>query len=183
MFNMQRGLSIFVGITFTFATGWVGLIVMPHLQLGELTAQTEEGSAEVANAIKLLRFFGVESDTMSLDKFLSCLSGFSGGNRASGPAACLSRRPFHRLRYLREAGASAVVLHASDRSSLGDSGRSNRCRDGRPSAAPKRQRERRDGFWLGKANVRDGHHRLNASIALRRLGKRTEHRHRTLLRD
>lgn len=47
MFNMQRGLSIFVGITFTFATGWVGLIVIPHMQLGELTAQKEEGSTEV----------------------------------------------------------------------------------------------------------------------------------------
>ena len=40
---------------------------------------TEEGSVEVADATKLLRFFGVDSDTMSLDKFLSCLSGFSGG--------------------------------------------------------------------------------------------------------
>src|SRR5262245_4001614 len=46
MFSMQRGLSIFVGITFTFSIGWVGLIVLPHLQLGPLTAETEEGSAE-----------------------------------------------------------------------------------------------------------------------------------------
>jgi cytochrome c oxidase cbb3-type subunit 2 len=47
MLSMQRGLSIFVGIVFTFSTGWVGLIVIPHLQLGELTAQAEEGSTEV----------------------------------------------------------------------------------------------------------------------------------------
>jgi cytochrome c oxidase cbb3-type subunit 2 len=47
MLNMQRGLSIFAGILFTFSFGWVGLIVIPHLQLGELTAQTEEGSTEV----------------------------------------------------------------------------------------------------------------------------------------
>lgn len=31
-------------------------------------------SAEVANAAKLLRFFGVESESMSLDEFLPCLS-------------------------------------------------------------------------------------------------------------
>jgi len=43
---MQRGLSIFVGITFTFSLGWVGLIVLPHLQLGGLAAQMEEGSAD-----------------------------------------------------------------------------------------------------------------------------------------
>src|SRR5437588_1195035 len=50
---------------------------------------TEEGSAEAGNAIKLLRFVGVESDTISLDKFLSCLSGFSGGydgSKSSGRA-------------------------------------------------------------------------------------------------
>jgi cytochrome c oxidase cbb3-type subunit II len=46
MLNMQRGLAIFIGVTLTFSTGWVGLIVLPHLQLGELKAQTEEGSSE-----------------------------------------------------------------------------------------------------------------------------------------
>jgi cytochrome c oxidase cbb3-type subunit II len=46
MFSMQRGLSIVVGVALTFTTGWVGLIVIPHLQLGELTAQTEDGSGD-----------------------------------------------------------------------------------------------------------------------------------------
>jgi len=47
MLNMQHGLSIFVGVLLTFSTGWVGLIVIPHLQLGGLTAKTQEGSDDV----------------------------------------------------------------------------------------------------------------------------------------
>src|SRR5258708_685711 len=47
MLSMQRGSSIFLGITLTFATGWVGLIVVPHLQLHALTPQSEEGSTDV----------------------------------------------------------------------------------------------------------------------------------------
>jgi cytochrome c oxidase cbb3-type subunit 2 len=46
MLNSQRAWAIFVGITLTFSTGWVGVIVIPQLQLGELTAETEEGSTE-----------------------------------------------------------------------------------------------------------------------------------------
>src|SRR5262249_50829473 len=46
MFSMQRGLAIFIGVLLTFSTGWVGLIVLPQHQLGELKAQTEEGSTE-----------------------------------------------------------------------------------------------------------------------------------------
>ena len=41
---------------------------------------TDVGSSDIGNAAKLLRFFGVESDPTSLEEFLSCLSGFSGGN-------------------------------------------------------------------------------------------------------
>ena len=37
-------------------------------------------SAQGLNAIKLLRFFGVEADTVSVDEFLSCLSDLSGGD-------------------------------------------------------------------------------------------------------
>jgi len=47
MLNMHNGLSIFAGVLLTFSTGWAGLIVIPHLQLGELTAKTEEGSDDV----------------------------------------------------------------------------------------------------------------------------------------
>ena len=46
MLSMQRGLSIVGGVALTFTTGWVGLIVIPHLQLGELIAQTEEGTGD-----------------------------------------------------------------------------------------------------------------------------------------
>src|SRR5262249_21665103 len=31
MLSMQRGPSIFLGITFTFATGWIGSILFPHI--------------------------------------------------------------------------------------------------------------------------------------------------------
>jgi len=47
MQNMRGGWPLFAGITFTFATGWVGLIVLPHLQLDGLSPAKEDGSTQI----------------------------------------------------------------------------------------------------------------------------------------
>jgi cytochrome c oxidase cbb3-type subunit 2 len=45
--KLPPGLSIFAGITFTFSLGWIGLIAIPQMQLGDLTAVTTDGSTDV----------------------------------------------------------------------------------------------------------------------------------------